>query len=130
MRGHMWAFSFPAVRLDSRCALFTSGCCYRTAVPPMVAGLFVGRVVMSDAASSEVSGSASTSPPVIHLSALLGQPVVARSGDTVGKVEDVVVRLAGADVYPPVTGLVAGIGGNRAYVSWEQIAEWAHGQVL
>lgn len=98
-------------------------------MPPMVAGLFVGRVVMSDAASSEVAGSASTSPPVIHLSELLGQPVVARSGDTVGKVEDVVVRLAGADVYPPVTGLVAGIGGNRAYVPREQIAQWAHGQV-
>jgi CBS domain-containing protein len=95
----------------------------------MVAGLFVERLVMSDAASSEVAGSAST-PPVIHLSELLGQPVIARSDDTVGKVEDVVVRLGGADVSPPVTGLVAGIGRNRAYVSWKQIAEWAHGQVL
>jgi hypothetical protein len=95
----------------------------------MVAGLFVERFVMSDAASPEVAGSASTSPPVIHLSELLGQPVIARSGDTIGKVEDVVVRLAGIDVYPPVTGLVAGIGGNRAYVPREQIAEWAHGQV-
>jgi CBS domain-containing protein len=95
----------------------------------MVAGLFVERFVMSDAASSGVAGPASASPPVIHLSELLGQPVVARSGDTVGKVEDVVVRLVGVDVYPPVTGLVAGIGGNRAYVPRRQIAEWAHGQV-
>jgi CBS domain-containing protein len=84
---------------------------------------------MSDAASPEVAGSASTSSHVIHLSELLGQPVIAKSGDTIGKIEDVVVRLEGADVYPPVTGLVAGIGGNRAYVSWEQITEWAHGQV-
>jgi CBS domain-containing protein/sporulation protein YlmC with PRC-barrel domain len=96
----------------------------------MVAGLFMERVVMSDAASSNVAGSASTSPPVIHLSELLGQPVIARSDDTVGKVEDVVVRLGEVDVYPTVTGLVAGIGGNRVYVSWEQISEWAHGQVL
>jgi hypothetical protein len=95
----------------------------------MVAGLFVERFVMNDAASPEVAGSASTSPPVIHLSELLGQPVIARSGDTIGKVEDVVVRLAGIDVYPPVTALVAGIGGNRAYVPWQQIAQWAHGQV-
>jgi CBS domain-containing protein len=94
----------------------------------MVAGLCMERVVMNDAASSEVA--ASTSPPVIHLSELLGQPVIARSDDTVGRVEDVVVRLGGADVYPPVTGLVAGIGGNRVYVSREQITEWAHGQVL
>jgi CBS domain-containing protein len=95
----------------------------------MVAGLLVERVVMNDAASSEVDGPAAASPPVIHLSELLGQPVIARSGDTVGRVEDVVVRIGGVDVYPPVTGLVAGIGGNRAYVSWKQIAEWAHGQV-
>jgi CBS domain-containing protein len=95
----------------------------------MVAGLCVERIAMSDAASSEVPSSAST-PRVIHLSELLGQPVIARSDDTVGRVEDVVVRLGGADVYPPVTGLVAGIGGNRVYVSREQIAEWAHGQVL
>ena len=91
--------------------------------------LFVERLAMSDAASSEVPGSASTSR-AIHLSELLGQPVIARSDDIVGKVEDVVVRLGEADVYPPVTGLVAGIGGNRVYVSWKQIAEWAHGQVL
>jgi PRC-barrel domain len=58
----------------------------------MVAGLFVEGVVMSDAASSEVAGSPST-PPAIHLSELLGQPVIARSDDIVGKVEDVVVRL-------------------------------------
>ena len=95
----------------------------------MVAGLFVERFVMSDAASPEVAGSASTSPPVIHLSELLGQPVIARSGDIIGRVEDVVVRLAGIDVYPRVTALVAGIGGNRAYVPWQQIAQWAHGQV-
>jgi CBS domain-containing protein len=93
------------------------------------AGLFVEGVAMSDTASSEVSGSASTRP-AIHLSELLGQPIIARSDDTVGKVEDVVVRLGGADVYPPVTGLIAGIGGNRAYVSREQITSWAHGQVL
>lgn len=84
---------------------------------------------MSDAASPEVAGSASTPPPVIHLSELLGQPVIARSGDTIGKVEDVVVRLVGVEIYPPVIGLVAGIGGNRAYVPWHQIAQWAHGQV-
>jgi CBS domain-containing protein len=119
----------PVLWADLRCALFTSTCCYGVVALSMVAGLFVERVVMSDAASSEVAGSASTSSPVIRLSGLLGQPVIARSDDTIGKVEDVVVRLGG-DAYPPVTGLVAGIGGNRAYVPWEQIREWAHGQVL
>src|ERR1700733_4127168 len=90
----------PVLRADLRCALFTSTCCYGAMSRSMAAGLSVERVVMSDAASSEVAGSASTSPPVIRLSGLLGQPVIARSDDTIGKVEDVVVRLGG-DAYPP-----------------------------
>lgn len=83
---------------------------------------------MSDAVSPQLAGSAAT-PPVIHLSELLSQPVIAKAGDTVGKVEDVVVRLVGEGVYPPVTGLLASIGGNHVYVAWQQIAQWAGGHV-
>lgn len=35
--------------------------------------------------------------PVIHLSQLLRAPVLARAGETVGRVEDVIVRLRGTD---------------------------------
>ncbi|MDX1893326.1 magnesium transporter MgtE N-terminal domain-containing protein [Mycolicibacterium sp. 050158] len=63
------------------------------------------------------------SSQTIHLSDLLGRPVVARSGDTVGRVEDVIVSLRGAREYPPVTGLVVGIGGRRVYVSSRQITD-------
>ena len=48
------------------------------------------------------------SRPVIHLSDLLGRSVIARSGDAVGRVEDVVVALRD-DEYPPVAGLVVGM---------------------
>lgn len=68
--------------------------------------------------------------PVIHLSALLGRPVVARSGDTVGRVEDVIVRLPATDEYPPVTGLVVGVGGRRVYVSAQQITELTQERVV
>ena len=51
--------------------------------------------------------------PVIHLSQLLRAPVLARSGEAVGRVEDVIVRLRGNDEYPLVTGIVAGVGGRR-----------------
>jgi CBS domain-containing protein len=61
--------------------------------------------------------------PLIHLSELLRAPVVARSGEVVGRVEDVIVRLRATDAYPPVTGLVVGIGGRRVYVSSRQITE-------
>jgi CBS domain-containing protein len=69
-------------------------------------------------------------PPVIHLSQLLGRPVIARSGDTVGRVEDVVVRLRADDEYPPVTGLVVGIGGRRVYVSSQQITDLTQEHVV
>jgi sporulation protein YlmC with PRC-barrel domain len=66
---------------------------------------------------------------VIHLSDLLGRPVVAKSGDAVGRVDDVIVSLRGAEEYPPVTGLVVGIGGRRVYVSAQQLTDLTQEQV-
>ena len=51
--------------------------------------------------------------PVIHLSQLLRAPVISRSGEDVGRVEDVIVRLRSAEEYPLVTGIVAGVGGRQ-----------------
>ena len=73
---------------------------------------------------------ATGSRPVIHLSDLLGRPVIAKSGDTVGRVEDVIVRLAAAEDYPPVTGLVVGVGGRRVYVSARQITDLSQDRVV
>jgi CBS domain-containing protein/sporulation protein YlmC with PRC-barrel domain len=61
--------------------------------------------------------------PVIHLSELLRAPVLARSGEAVGRVEDVIVRLRGADEYPLVTGIVAGVGGRRVFIGSKSINE-------
>jgi CBS domain-containing protein len=69
--------------------------------------------------------------PVIHLSHLLRAPVVARSGEAVGRVEDVIVRLRGADDYPLVSGIVAGVGGRRVFIGNKAIDEYsAHRVVL
>lgn len=68
--------------------------------------------------------------PVIHLSQLLRAPVVARSGEAVGRVEDVIVRLR-ADEYPLVSGIVAGVGGRRVFIGNKSIDEYsAHRVVL
>jgi CBS domain-containing protein len=67
---------------------------------------------------------ATTSRPVIQLSELLRSPAVARSGEVVGRVEDVIVRLRGHDTYPAVTGVVVGVGGRRVFVSADQIQEF------
>jgi CBS domain-containing protein len=71
-----------------------------------------------------------TGRPVIPLSQLLRAPVVSRSGEAVGKVEDVIVRLRGADTYPLVTGLVVGVGGRQVFVGTEAVEEWAPGRVV
>ena len=68
--------------------------------------------------------------PLIHLSELLRAPVVARSGETVGRVEDVIVRLRGAYTYPLVTGIVAGVGGRRVFIGSRSIHQYAPGRVV
>ncbi|MDR3661949.1 MAG: CBS domain-containing protein [Mycobacterium sp.] len=57
----------------------------------------------------------------MHFSELLKAPVVSRSGEAVGKVDDVIVRLRGADSYPLVTGLVVGVGGRQVFVPVENV---------
>ena len=65
----------------------------------------------------------------IYLSALLGRPLADRSGQPLGRLSDVIVRLRGAD-YPLVTGLVAAVGGGRdVYVPIEQVGSF-DGEVL
>jgi CBS domain-containing protein len=67
---------------------------------------------------------------VIHLSKLLRAPVVARSGEPVGRVEDVIVRLRGAGNYPMVTGIVAGVGGRRVFVGNRSIHDFQPDRVV
>jgi len=69
------------------------------------------------------------SRPVIHFSELLKAAVVSRSGEAIGRVEDVVVRLRGAESYPLVTGYVVGVGGRRVFVSAENVESVAADQV-
>jgi CBS domain-containing protein len=80
--------------------------------------------------SSRAPEDAGVGLPVIHLSELLRAPVVARSGETVGKVEDVIVGLRGADTYPLVTGIVAGVGGRRVFVGSRSIHEFASDRIV
>jgi CBS domain-containing protein/sporulation protein YlmC with PRC-barrel domain len=64
-----------------------------------------------------------TSPGVtetLRLSRLLGKPVTASSGESLGKLSDVIVRLRGSD-YPLVTGLVASVGGRDIFIPLEKV---------
>jgi CBS domain-containing protein len=68
--------------------------------------------------------------PVIHLSELLRAPVLARSGEDVGRVEDVIVQLRGSNEYPLVTGIVAGVGGRKVFIGTSSIDEIAPGRII
>ncbi len=65
-------------------------------------------------------------PSVLHLSSVLRSPLLDRDGERLGRVEDVIVRLADGG-YPPVTGLKARIGGRELFVPVDRIAELAPG---
>jgi CBS domain-containing protein len=58
---------------------------------------------------------------VLHLSMLLRSPLLDRTGERLGRVEDVIVRLADGG-YPPVTGLKARIGGRELFVPVDKVA--------
>ncbi|MGH9122791.1 MAG: magnesium transporter MgtE N-terminal domain-containing protein, partial [Acidimicrobiales bacterium] len=56
----------------------------------------------------------------MQLSVLLGRPLATPSGDRVGRVDDVIVRLRGGD-YPLVIGLVAKLGGRRLFLGVDKL---------
>ena len=59
---------------------------------------------------------------------MLRSPLLDRAGDRLGRVEDLIVRLADGG-YPPVTGLKARIGGRELFVPVDRIASLAPGAV-
>jgi len=67
-------------------------------------------------------------PAVLHLSLVVGGELRDASGERLGNVDDLIVRL-GEDEYPPVTGIVASVAGRKVFVPAEQVAEVAPGQV-
>jgi len=59
----------------------------------------------------------------LRLSRLLKRPAADSSGETIGKLADVIVRLRGSD-YPLVTGLVVTVGGREIFVPIDQVASF------
>jgi CBS domain-containing protein len=64
----------------------------------------------------------------VHLSGLLGHQLLSPSGEGVGKVDDVIVRLHGGE-YPPVTGLVAKVGSRQVFIPINRVAELAEERI-
>jgi CBS domain-containing protein len=65
---------------------------------------------------------------VSHLSSVLRSALLDRAGERLGRVEDLIVRLADRG-YPPVTGLKARIGGRELFVPVDRVASLQPGAV-
>jgi hypothetical protein len=65
---------------------------------------------------------------ILHLSSVLKSAVVDRSGDRLGRVSDLIVRLGDAP-HPPLTGVVARIGGRDLFVPMAQVVSLQAGRV-
>src|SRR5271155_5720569 len=81
---------------------------------------------------AEQTASVKTTPvadvEILHLSRIIKSPLVDKSGDRLGKVQDVVIRL-GSSSHPPVVGLVVRIGGRDLFVPIDKIAAFEPGSV-
>jgi hypothetical protein len=60
----------------------------------------------------------------LRLSRLLKRPVADSSGESIGRLADVIVRLRGTD-YPLVTGVVVAVGGRDIFVPIERVSGFA-----
>jgi CBS domain-containing protein/sporulation protein YlmC with PRC-barrel domain len=79
-------------------------------------------MTMTPASGPAGPGAATDHGARLRLSRLLKRPVADRSGESLGRLSDVIVRLSGAD-YPVVTGLVAAVGGREVFVPAEQVID-------
>jgi uncharacterized protein YrrD len=67
---------------------------------------------------------------IVSLAGVIGRPVRNQGGAEIGRLDDVVCRWSGDEVYPPVTGLVVRVGRRLAFVDASAIATIEHTQVL
>jgi hypothetical protein len=65
---------------------------------------------------------------ILHLSSVVKSALVDRSGDRIGRVEDLIVKL-GDNPHPPLSGLVVRIGQRSLFVPIDRIADIRSGGV-
>ncbi|MFN8484147.1 MAG: CBS domain-containing protein [Anaerolineae bacterium] len=68
---------------------------------------------------------AQTGPQILYLSALVGRPVRGASGEMVGKLTDLVVRMHESETFPPLSGLVTTVPGRRGFRFFIHISDIA-----
>jgi len=64
----------------------------------------------------------------LHLSSVVGGALRDADDGRLGRVDDLIVRLGGAD-YPPITGVLVTVAGRQSYVPAERVADISVGEV-
>lgn len=59
---------------------------------------------------------------MLFLANLIGRPVQGKTGELIGKLDDLIVRISDSATYPPITGLVVRDGRRRFFVPGAQLA--------
>src|SRR5436309_11098126 len=62
-------------------------------------------------------------PDVIHLSSVAGSPLLDSTGERLGRVEDLIVRLDHGQGLPPVAGVKARTAGRDMFVAIDRVAQ-------
>ncbi|HWY17812.1 MAG TPA: CBS domain-containing protein [Solirubrobacteraceae bacterium] len=65
---------------------------------------------------------ATQAPPILHLSTVIGSPLLDSDSERLGKVRDVIVRLGGIG-YPPITGFLVTVAGRTSYLGVERVSD-------
>jgi CBS domain-containing protein len=66
---------------------------------------------------------------IVSIAGLVGAPVHNQSGQTVGKVVDVVARMHAGDRYPPITGLLVRVGSRTSFLAVSVVGSIEHRSV-
>jgi hypothetical protein len=69
-----------------------------------------------------VNAPATPAPPILHLSSLIGSPLLDADGERLGKVKDLIVRLGGIG-YPPITGILVTVAGRTSFLGMDRVSE-------
>ncbi len=78
--------------------------------------------------SAEKAEKIDVSAPLVHLSSLIKRPLVDPDGESIGRVQDLIVRV-GERPHPPITGAVVRIEGRDLFVPVDKIVGIEHGKV-
>ena len=76
-----------------------------------------------------MSATTADAPPILHLSTVIGSPLLDADGTRLGKVRDLIVRLGGVG-YPPITGVLVTVAGREAFLGMDRVRDIGPGGVV